>query len=94
MGVNVDTMTADVAISWLLNGKYAHFTQAELAVVAALEAIFLRNGEKVRVIHPESIGEDAYVLESTGHDGLITHWERGVVEKVAGVRKTRRTGNV
>lgn len=34
-----------------------------------------------------------YVDAKTGQVGLIAHWARGVFEKVAGVRKSRRSGN-
>ncbi|KAK1863920.1 hypothetical protein I4F81_006473 [Pyropia yezoensis] len=86
-------MTPAVAAGWLKDGKYARSDKADPAINAALQAIFMRNGHAARVVSPKDVGDDVYVDASTGHVGLITYWAKGVFEKIAGIRKSRRTGN-
>lgn len=93
LGEDIDSMTPAVAAGWLKNGKYARSDKADPAINAALQAIFMRNGHAARVVSPKDVGDDVYVDASTGHVGLITYWAKGVFEKIAGIRKSRRTGN-
>lgn len=93
LGVNVTTMSNEEAHKWLANNTYASSKKANDAVNAALTAIFLRSGAKERVVQPTDVGEEMYVDASTGHVALVTLWARGVFEKIAGVRKPRRSGN-
>lgn len=55
--------------------------------------MFRRNGHAACDVAPSDVGDAVYVDASTGHVGLLAHWARGVFEKVAGTRKSRRTGN-
>lgn len=93
LGESVEPMTPETAEAWLRDNKYAHSDGADKAVNAALTAMFRRNGHHSLVVTPKEVGDGVYVDASTGHAGLITHWARGVFEKVAGVRKARRSGN-
>lgn len=86
-------MAPEEAAKWLLKGKYANSPSAEPAINAALKAMFRRNGHEARVVAPKDVGDAVYIDASTGHVGLIAHWARGVFEKVARIRKSRRTGN-
>lgn len=93
LGVDTGTLVKDDAEKWLAKDKYANSPKANDAVKAALTAVFLRNGAHRRVVEPKGVGEEVYVDASTGHVALITHWARGVFEKVVGCRKARRNGN-
>lgn len=93
LGENVDEMTPAIAAKWLRKGKYARSAKADPAINATLTSMFKRNGHHSRVVQPTDVGDYVYVDASTGHVGLLTHWARGVLEKVAGVRKARCTGN-
>lgn len=93
MDVGIQDMDRKDAAAWLQDGKYATSKKADPAVNAALKAMFLRNGQAARVLQPKDVGDDVYVDASTGHVALVTHWARGVFEKVAGIRKPRRSGN-
>lgn len=92
LGESIEAMTPATAEAWLRNNKYAHSATADPAINAALKAMFRRNGHHARVVTPKEVGDGEYVDATVGHVGLIAHWARGVFEKVAGVRKARRTG--
>lgn len=93
LGVNALTMSKEEAEKWLESSSYASSPKASDAVNASLSAMFLRSGAGERVVAPDAVGEETYVDASTGHVALVTHWARGVFEKIAGVRKPRRSGN-
>lgn len=93
LGESIEAMTPATAEAWLRNNKYAHSATADSAINAALKAMLRRNGHHARVVTPKEVGDGEYVDATVGHVGLIAHWARGVFEKVAGVRKARRTGN-
>lgn len=93
LGEDIDSKTPAVAAGWLKDGKYARSDKADSAINAALQAIFMRNGHAARVVSPKDVGDDVHVDASIGHVRRITYWARGVLEKIAGILKSRRTGN-